>query len=780
MADLYTLNGSPKTVGETAQTSFSLASAGYISAGKTAYNVGTGWWIGVHGGGAKVAIGDAESTKYLVWDGTDLYGGQLSLGKTGKTILGTLTITAGLSLSSNDANLPNSNIQQARFSSDTTGSSLTFIKGRGTTASHTIVASGDTIGQFLFQATHANGLLTHAARIDCIVDGTPGASGTDMPGRLVFNTTPAASGTPVERYRISAAGQFIGGNAGSAYVTAFGGSASIVIGSDSGTVPNSNITFARHSTDASGPVLTLHKGRGTSAASTIVASGDEIGSIQWNATQSAGSNVNSARLVAVIDGTPAAGGADMPTRLTFWTTADGSGMVTERWRINNAGHFLGTTDNTYDIGASGATRPRTGYFGTSVVTPSLTISGLTSGRVVLASTGGLLADDSDLTFSGETLTAHTAVISTGNLTVSTGSALVSGNGSIFGGTSVDSTLKILVTGTARAVRIGTSAGNALIAGVDQTGTGSYQPLIVSGSTMSLGIADNAMWTVNASGHFLTVSDNTLDIGASGVNRPRTGYFGTSIITPKVESVGVLTLAAAGVGNGINFNTTSTTTQFGVRDVASAVNFLFTQGSIAGNRIVVGSDGSDTDVGIFFQTKGAGNYDFITASGTVQQFQILHTASANRHVTVTGSNGGNPTISTSAGSLAITPAVVMASTLEVNGASITTDDTTFACFNTNVTTVNAFGAASTALNIGNASGTTTHLGKFVSTLTSGGHAIGAASSTSTNLNLLAGTTAISSLRIAHGSAPTTPVDGDIWTTTTGIFVRINGATVGPLS
>lgn len=31
------------------------------------------------------------------------------------------------------------------------------------------------------------------------------------------------------------------------------------------------------------------------------------------------------------------------------------------------------TDNTYDIGASGATRPRTGYFGTSVVTPLLTL-----------------------------------------------------------------------------------------------------------------------------------------------------------------------------------------------------------------------------------------------------------------------------------------------------------------------------------------------------------------------------------------------------------------------
>ena len=33
------------------------------------------------------------------------------------------------------------------------------------------------------------------------------------------------------------------------------------------------------------------------------------------------------------------------------------------------------TDNSYDIGASGATRPRTGYFGTSVVTPVVDMTG---------------------------------------------------------------------------------------------------------------------------------------------------------------------------------------------------------------------------------------------------------------------------------------------------------------------------------------------------------------------------------------------------------------------
>lgn len=59
-------------------------------------------------------------------------------------------------------------------------------------------------------------------------------------------------------------------------------------------------------------------------------------------------------------------------------------------------------------------------------------------------------------------------------------------------------------------------------------------------------------------------------------------------------------------------------------------------------------------------------------------------------------------------------------------------------------------------------------------------IGIAASSTTWLALAASTTSVSSLRVPHGSAPTSPVDGDIWTTTAGIYVRINGSTVGPLT
>lgn len=51
-----------------------------------------------------------------------------------------------------------------------------------------------------------------------------------------------------------------------------------------------------------------------------------------------------------------------------------------KWNINSSGHFLTNTDNTYDIGASGATRPRNYYGGGTVIAASTIQS--TAGNVL--------------------------------------------------------------------------------------------------------------------------------------------------------------------------------------------------------------------------------------------------------------------------------------------------------------------------------------------------------------------------------------------------------------
>jgi hypothetical protein len=40
--------------------------------------------------------------------------------------------------------------------------------------------------------------------------------------------------------------------------------------------------------------------------------------------------------------------------------------------------------------------------------------------------------------------------------------------------------------------------------------------------------------------------------------------------------------------------------------------------------------------------------------------------------------------------------------------------------------------------------------------------------------------LASLNLPHGTAPSAPTNGDMWTTTVGLYARINGATVGPFS
>jgi len=47
-----------------------------------------------------------------------------------------------------------------------------------------------------------------------------------------------------------------------------------------------------------------------------------------------------------------------------------------------------------------------------------------------------------------------------------------------------------------------------------------------------------------------------------------------------------------------------------------------------------------------------------------------------------------------------------------------------------------------------------------------------------LTLPASTTAAASLNVPHGTAPTSPTDGDFWATAAGAFIRINGVTKGP--
>jgi hypothetical protein len=91
-----------------------------------------------------------------------------------------------------------------RYVASPNGPGFVFQKSRsGTIGSHTVLVSGDTVGNLTFEGSDGSNF-QKCAEIQAQVDGTPGAN--DMPGRLVFSTTADGASIPTERMRINSAG----------------------------------------------------------------------------------------------------------------------------------------------------------------------------------------------------------------------------------------------------------------------------------------------------------------------------------------------------------------------------------------------------------------------------------------------------------------------------------------------------------------------------------------------------------------------------------------------
>jgi len=97
-----------------------------------------------------------------------------------------------------------------------------------------------------------------------------------------------------------------------------------------------------------GANLSFKKSRGSVAGSfTVVADGDDVGGMFFYGADG-NSMASAARIQAQVDGTP--GDGDMPGRLTFSTTPDGSDTVAERMRIGSNGYVgIGVTGPTYQL-----------------------------------------------------------------------------------------------------------------------------------------------------------------------------------------------------------------------------------------------------------------------------------------------------------------------------------------------------------------------------------------------------------------------------------------------
>lgn len=162
----------------------------------------------------------------------------------------------------------------------------------------------------------------------------------------------------------------------------------------------------------------------------------------------------------------------------------------------------------------------------------------------------------------------------------------------------------------------------------QSGTGVSRGMLI-GTTGSAAItfdtASTDRWQIQPAGHWVANTDNVLDFGSAGANRARTGYFGTSVISPILDS---------GAASAITFKTNTGTTQASILNTASAVNQLTLKGGTAGVGPILSVDG-ETNVSLQFSSKGSGGIDFETATASTFQVRISHTASAVNWVALTG-------------------------------------------------------------------------------------------------------------------------------------------------
>lgn len=269
-------------------------------------------------------------------------------------------------------------------------------------------------------------------------------------------------------------------------------------------------------------------------ANTILLDGDDVMSISGLGADGAAYRAL-ARIRYSVDGTP--GSSDMPGRISFWTTPDGSATPAERARINNAGELMinSTTDaGNYKLQVNGSAYVGSGSLvlagnisanawttnGIGIVRQAGTFTDLTSsGTVANAYTnvlgGNTIAASNSTTFTNYYTTYINAPVAGTNVTITNPYALgVGGNTLQTGNLSVQSSL---ITDE-RVVTLADSASISIA-----TGTAGFGRVMIGDNQEEAEIKWKADGTVTLIRNSTNVAsdnstDNTLNIydGGSGI------------------------------------------------------------------------------------------------------------------------------------------------------------------------------------------------------------------------------------------------------------------------
>lgn len=234
-------------------------------------------------------------------------------------------------------------------------------------------ASAAFLGGLVFSSIHGGPPVATTGTL-IGTDGTSAtvANGIDFSAYTIsgnFLRGPSGNFTVSGAGAITAAGPAVIGHTAALTTSAGGVTPNLQVhGTTTSTITQSITSWVSGS---GGAILTLAKSRsGTIGTTTIVQSGDTIGIIAFQGDDANGSVpnfVNSARITAVVDGTPGVG--DMPGRLIFSTAPDGSVTLAARQSIysdGGVGFGAGTTSPGAGVvkveGTTDATSSTTGIF----------------------------------------------------------------------------------------------------------------------------------------------------------------------------------------------------------------------------------------------------------------------------------------------------------------------------------------------------------------------------------------------------------------------------------
>lgn len=234
------------------------------------------------------------------------------------------------------------------------------------------LAGGIMAGDILVGTNNAYDLGKTAARWkDGWFSGALGVTGAINGGSLLVGGVNISAIYAALAGAIFTGSVFINGATTDGFVT---GAAARLTGFFAGTPSNQFLgtsadqtrsVFARFAANANGPTNSLVKSRGAAVGTNaLVQNGDNLGFMEYWGADGVG-YTRGAYVGARVDGAPGVG--DMPTRLVFAVTPDGSAITAERWEVGNDGGLYATGLSSLGLGtfyASSVIRAGQFTFGT--------------------------------------------------------------------------------------------------------------------------------------------------------------------------------------------------------------------------------------------------------------------------------------------------------------------------------------------------------------------------------------------------------------------------------